>query len=196
MFDIFKEVKTRLDIRDVLEYYGVSINTKNFALCPFHGEKTPSLKLYDGSFYCFGCGESGTVIDFAVKYFGLTNLEAAKKLIADFGLHIADEDAQAPDRTHMAKIEADKKALADFAEWEKRAYSVLARRFRQIHECRKVIRKPDDPDLWEHVANLAEMDFVDWLCAKMIENRLDFDKQVQFYKDYGEVVAAIEQKSS
>jgi DNA primase len=39
-------------------------------LCPFHGEKSPSMKVNEipGYFYCFGCGESGNVIKFLSKY--------------------------------------------------------------------------------------------------------------------------------
>ena len=88
--DIFSQVKNCLEISQVLEYYGVQINSRGFALCPFHQENTPSFKVYDDNFYCFGCGESGTVIDFVVKYFRLTNIEAAKKLSADFGLNLYD----------------------------------------------------------------------------------------------------------
>ena len=38
--------------------------------CPFHGEKTPSLMIYDDteSFHCYGCGEDGDAIDFIKKY--------------------------------------------------------------------------------------------------------------------------------
>jgi hypothetical protein len=40
-------------------------------LCPFHQEKHASLQLYrDGSFYCFGCGRGGSIIDFAAALWG------------------------------------------------------------------------------------------------------------------------------
>jgi hypothetical protein len=40
-------------------------------LCPFHSEKHPSLQLYrDGSFYCFGCGRGGSIVDFAAALWG------------------------------------------------------------------------------------------------------------------------------
>ena len=40
-----------------------------FACCPFHKEKTPSFSVTPGRnmFYCFGCGEGGTVITFLQK---------------------------------------------------------------------------------------------------------------------------------
>ena len=43
--------------------------------CPFHNDRTPSMKV-DSRFYCFGCGDSGDVIDFAALLHGLGKREA------------------------------------------------------------------------------------------------------------------------
>lgn len=51
-------------MREVVEMYGLRIDRKGFICCPFHREKTASLKLYDKSFHCFGCGASGDVFRF------------------------------------------------------------------------------------------------------------------------------------
>lgn len=85
---IANEIKNRLDTIQVFEYYGLQPNRKGFICCPFHNEKTPSLKIYkgDGGYYCFGCGEHGTVIDFVMKYFNLSFKEAITKLNNDFNL--------------------------------------------------------------------------------------------------------------
>ena len=56
------------------------------ACCPFHDDKNPSMKLNEEYFYCFGCGATGDVIDFAAKLFDLSPKEAAEKLAQDFGL--------------------------------------------------------------------------------------------------------------
>ena len=73
---------------DICKTYGFNIQRGNFICCPFHNEKTPSLKLYDGNrgFYCFGCGEHGSVIDFVMRYFGLDFKSAISKLNDDFCL--------------------------------------------------------------------------------------------------------------
>ena len=55
------------------------------ALCPFHNDHHPSLKL-DKRYYCFACGESGDVIDFTAKIFGISVQSAAIKLARDFGI--------------------------------------------------------------------------------------------------------------
>jgi hypothetical protein len=41
-------------------------------VCPFHDDHDPSLQLYDnGSFYCFGCRQGGSIYDFAGELWGL-----------------------------------------------------------------------------------------------------------------------------
>ena len=39
-----------------------------FICCPFHGEKTPSLKIYSNSWYCFGCNKGSSTIDFVMEH--------------------------------------------------------------------------------------------------------------------------------
>ena len=46
----------------------IILNKNNFALCPFHKEKTPSFKVFaDNCWKCFGCGERGDTLDFIQK---------------------------------------------------------------------------------------------------------------------------------
>jgi DNA primase len=53
--------------------------------CPFHEDHTPSLKL-DQRYYCFGCGATGDVIDFAARLFNVSNSNAAQILAEKFGI--------------------------------------------------------------------------------------------------------------
>ena len=71
---------------DICRKYGFEITRGGYILCPFHHEKTASLKLYPKGFHCFGCGAGGSVIDFAMRYFGLDFRAAAGRLNYDFGL--------------------------------------------------------------------------------------------------------------
>lgn len=48
--------------------------------CPFHMEDTPSFFVFKERFKCFGCGETGDVIDFIQKYYSLDFLQAIKHL--------------------------------------------------------------------------------------------------------------------
>jgi hypothetical protein len=55
---------------------------KNTAICPFHNEKTASLRFYpkDNGFYCFGCKASGDVISFVMLIESMSFMEAVKFL--------------------------------------------------------------------------------------------------------------------
>ena len=80
----FKAIKGLVTAREAAEHYGLTVNSRGMAVCPFHDDHNPSMKL-DERFHCFGCGEDGDVIDFTAKYFNLSLKEAAEKLLADFG---------------------------------------------------------------------------------------------------------------
>jgi DNA primase len=59
-------------------------------LCPFHNEKTPSFTVSEkkGFFYCFGCQEKGSAIDFVMKTEGLPFPEAVEKLAREAGMDV------------------------------------------------------------------------------------------------------------
>jgi len=63
-----------------------------WARCPFHGERTASLCLYEGDrgFYCFGCHEGGDVVRLYEKALNISALEAATQLATDFGIANTD----------------------------------------------------------------------------------------------------------
>ena len=84
--DLFKQIKMAVSVKEAAEYYGLEVNRGNMVCCPFHNNRTPSMKLNEEYFYCFGCGASGDVIDLAARLFGLSGYDAAKKLAADFGI--------------------------------------------------------------------------------------------------------------
>ena len=61
-----EEIKSSMSMRDVAERYGTRIDRKGFCCCPFHVEKTPSMKIYKDSYHCFGCGTSGDIFSFVM----------------------------------------------------------------------------------------------------------------------------------
>jgi len=72
-------------VKAAAERYGLEAR-RGMVCFPFHADRTPSMKLNEDYFYCFGCGASGDVIDLAARLFGLSGYDAAKKLAADFGI--------------------------------------------------------------------------------------------------------------
>lgn len=80
-----EELKT-LSVKDYLENNGVKlINSsakRKMCCCVKHSEKTPSMVIYENnnSFYCFGCGIGGTIIDLVMAMENLSLSEAIKFL--------------------------------------------------------------------------------------------------------------------
>lgn len=62
------EIKQSVKMSEILSRYGLKPNRAGFICCPFHKEKSASCKIYDDSFYCFGCGIGGDVFDFVMQY--------------------------------------------------------------------------------------------------------------------------------
>ena len=111
---IFEAVKTTVAPRMAAEHFGLSVSRNGMVCCPFHADRTPSMKLNEDYFYCFGCGASGDVIDLAARLFSLSGYDAAKKLAADFGIA-----GQKP--SILAKLQRGKSQ----AEAERRCFRVL-----------------------------------------------------------------------
>lgn len=82
------QIRDRVHMEDLFAVYGFSQTRGGFIRCPFHEERTASLKPYaDGTrFKCFGCGVQGDVITFVMKLFHLTFPQALVRLDDDFRL--------------------------------------------------------------------------------------------------------------
>lgn len=112
--NLFEAVKSAVTPRMAAERYGLPVRQGNMICCPFHDDRTPSLKLNEDYFYCFGCGATGDVIDLAARLFGLSGYDAAKKLAADLGI-----TEQKP--SVLARLKRSKSQ----AELESRSFRVL-----------------------------------------------------------------------
>lgn len=103
---IFKEIKEHLTTRQVVEYYGLKVRRNGMVCCPFHDDKHPSMKI-DTGYYCFGCGAHGDAIGYVAQMFGLSQYNAACKLIEEFSLpieiHPADKREQEKARIKWQK---------------------------------------------------------------------------------------------
>jgi len=91
--------------------------TRYLGLCPFHGEKTPSFSVHSGQqfFHCFGCGESGDVFSFMMKYHSLDFPDAVKTLANRYHIELPERR-----RTKEEELRAQRKELL-FAVNEKAA---------------------------------------------------------------------------
>ena len=80
-----EQIKNLYSMKDILERYRLpQPNRAGFICCPFHKEKTASMKIYKDSFYCFGCGFGGDIFDFVQKMDGISFKEAYAALGGDY----------------------------------------------------------------------------------------------------------------
>ena len=116
--NLFESVKAAATVRQAAEHYGLKIGQGNMVCCPFHADRTPSMKLNEDYFYCFGCGATGDVIDLVARLFNLSSYEAAQKLALDFGL-----DPKPP--TAAAMVKPKRPYIRQFREDEMLCFRVL-----------------------------------------------------------------------
>ena len=93
--DFLQRVKESNDIYDIMSSYVPLKKTGSDYVCncPFHSEKTPSCHIYMStqSFYCFGCGAAGDVINFIRLYEHLDYIESVKFLAQRAGIPMPED---------------------------------------------------------------------------------------------------------
>lgn len=80
-----EEIKDLYSMKDILERYGLpQPNRAGFICCPFHKEKTASMKIYQKDFHCFSCLAHGDIFTFVQLMDGLSFKEAYAELGGDY----------------------------------------------------------------------------------------------------------------
>ena len=102
-------VKAAVTVKDAAVFYGYDVGRGDMMICPFHNDHHPSMKVYPDHYYCFGCHDSGDVIDFVGKLFNLSPYEAAKKIAADFHLNPTAPSSAAVPSVHNQLHESEAK---------------------------------------------------------------------------------------
>ena len=136
--NVFEVVKENVTARQAAEAYGLKVGRTGMACCPFHSDKSPSMKL-DERYYCFGCGATGDTVDLTAKLFGIGLREAAVKLAEDFGLNYDSRQKPSirprireptPEQKYQKEENHCYKVLTDYfhllREWEKK-YAPIVR---------------------------------------------------------------------
>ncbi|MFH1504890.1 MAG: DNA primase [Candidatus Omnitrophota bacterium] len=110
-----EEVQTRTDIVELVSsYVPLKRAGRNFrAVCPFHGEKTPSFMVSPQKqiFHCFGCGEGGGIFQFLTLIEKVTFPEAVEILAKKLGMEVPEQRGQLNKEKTILYEAMDKAAL-------------------------------------------------------------------------------------
>lgn len=80
------QIKQLVTVPELLARHGIDIDRAGFCQCPFHAEKTGSMKVWEDHAYCFGCHKKANVIDLAQELYGVPFKDAVNALCAEFGI--------------------------------------------------------------------------------------------------------------
>lgn len=108
--ELSEKVKQLVPMSVAVRHYGFEPDRAGFIFCPFHAEKTASCKIYESSFYCFGCGAGGDLINFVKLLYGLNFKAALMRLNTDFNLNIGVGRSQnGTDPERLRQINAERR---------------------------------------------------------------------------------------
>ena len=205
ILSIFSEVKEYLTARQVAEYYGLQVKRNGLACCPFHDDKHPSMKI-DTNYHCFACGVGGDAVDYASRMFGLSQYDAALKLIEDFQLPISVRGKTAFNEQEKARIrkeKAEKERIIHikerFRKWCNQSIDILRDCLLEVEKVENFLRnKPPDIVFSDDYAQILHavpiMNYwMDILCMGetaekqelFMKNRREVEKLVQRVRSSG-----------
>lgn len=120
--ELVEEIRMKNDIVSVVSGY-VKLQKKgsnHWGCCPFHNEKTPSFSVSEPKqmYHCFGCGVSGNVYTFVMKYENYTFPEAVRMLAERAGVKLPEVEDTAEMKQRAGKrtrlLEINKEAARYF----------------------------------------------------------------------------------
>ena len=175
----YEEIKSRLTMPEVMMRYHTAPNRTHFVCCPFHIEKTPSMKVSKDGYYCFGCGKHGNIFGFVMEMFNLDFKQACDKLNFDFGLNIptkttltkADKIRMLEEKKQKDRLRSEQEKLLSFKErtledLETRKLNVSFK----MGEIKSMLYSSD-----KFLCNMTEDEEFEKLCEEFIALKKNFD---------------------
>ena len=189
--NVFDAVKQSVTTRQAAEMYGLKIRRNNMAVCPFHQDKNPSMKV-DKRFHCFGCGADGDVIDFVSRLYGISSLEAAQKTASDCGITYNMKSA----KTKSKKVICKKSDAQIYAEAERRCFRVLSDYYHLLKKWEIDYSPNMEDETWHplFVEALQKKSHLEYLLDILVFGEIE--EKALLVMEYGKEVASLEQRIS
>lgn len=165
-----EEISETLSMADLLEYYGFTLSRSGYISCPFHNEKTGSLKVWRDHWYCFGCGAYGNQIVFVRRFFDLSFEDSIKRLNEDFNLGLPIGERMTIRRSR--EIKKRRQELEDARRRERlrrervttQYFDLIDRYLKLQEQKRKFKPSPGDQELHpKFIEALDWLEYVDYL---------------------------------
>lgn len=187
---IFEEVKRSVTTRQAAERYGVRVGRNGMCRCPFHDDKTPSMKV-DRRFHCFGCGADGDVVDFVSRMESISPKEAALMLARDFSIPYADKRPPGRSRRTRPRQETPEQ---QFRRMERYCFRVLCDYRNLLHRWKEGYAPKTPEDEWNplFVEALQKQDYVDYLLDTLLFS--DIGEQAALIASHGKEVRNLERR--
>ncbi len=115
--DVFDEVRRLVHMGEACEHYGIRVNPQHKALCIWHTDRRPSMHIYSDHVHCFSCGAGGSIVDVVMQLFGLSPLDAVRRLDADFRLGLPFDDKRPTDSAEAQERQRVRDTRSDYEAW-------------------------------------------------------------------------------
>lgn len=120
----YAAIRKAVPMERVLAAYEIDVK-RGKAICPFHADKRPSMKVYNDGYYCFACGNGGDAIKFVARMDHLPNHSAAQRVAEIGGITLPESDYRGRERARriaaarraaerrMEQMQAEYRSLCD-----------------------------------------------------------------------------------
>lgn len=128
---LIEAVSKAITARQAGELYGLKFDRKGKAVCPWHNDHKPSLSFKGQKCKCFACNSGGDAVDLTAQIFGITIMDAAKRLQKDFGVNCE------ADKVDISRLKAQQRAKELAIQAANRKYDYLCKVERNNREALK-----------------------------------------------------------
>lgn len=173
------EIKKTISLQDVFEKYGIVGNAAGFYNCPFHSDKTASLKIKADQYKCFGCNESGDIFNFIEKIENISFRESINFICTIFSLSSPNKLSQ-KQALELNKIQKAKVAYNNaLKEYERYNYNRLCDFHRWLYYA-KPPKNINDEFSRQYILKMHYLDMVE----RMLDNKIivDFDVWIKQFR--------------
>lgn len=190
--DVYKEIKSRVDITNILEHYGIfPTRGRNKFRCPFHDDQNPSANTHQTksgfyNFHCFPCGLELDIFDFVGKMENFSGNErqvrwkCAEFINDKFGLGLIGELTYEQKLENQKRDRERKKLQSEKLQWKRYEKKIISHVSVMLQGWEEVLRETHitrgeyKKNQWQYenlfFTALKKCEWYNWLYDVLCEN--------------------------